>query len=205
VRVSVEIGPRARVLQRIAEHAVDIVIGGRPPPGSGLRTWGWRPNALVVVGAPGPAPDLSTATWLLREPGSGTREATLTLLRSRDLDPPTLTLGSHGAVVAAAGLGLGVTLVSEDAVEHLLAADRLVRVTTPGTPLTRPWHVVARATPTPAARLFLAHVRQPELAGPACFRTGRPAASPTGRAPGGVPRSTRQTARAGEGRRLGTA
>jgi DNA-binding transcriptional LysR family regulator len=179
VRLSVEIGARDHVVRRIAEHAVDVVIGGRPPTGSGLRTWAWRANALVVVGAE-PAGGLGTVTWLLREPGSGTREAALTWLRSRGLDPPTLTLGSHGAVVASAVQGLGVTLVSGDAVAHLLEDGRLVAISAPGTPLNRPWHVVCRPLPNPTTRLFLSHVCDPTLAGAVAFRAGRP--HPTKRA-----------------------
>jgi DNA-binding transcriptional LysR family regulator len=173
VRLSVEIGARDHVLRRIAEHAVDVVIGGRPPTGSGLRTWAWRPNALVVVGAERTT-GLGTATWLLREPGSGTRDAALTWLQSRGLQPPTLTLGSHGAVVASAVQGLGVTLVSADAVAHLLEDGRLVTISAPGTPLTRPWHVVARPLPNPTTRLFLTHVCDPTVAGAVAFRAGRP-------------------------------
>jgi DNA-binding transcriptional LysR family regulator len=173
VRLSVEIGARDHVLRRIAEHAVDVVIGGRPPTGSGLRTWAWRPNALVVVGAE-PTSGLGSATWLLREPGSGTREAALTWLHARGLDPPTLTLGSHGAVVASAVQGLGVTLVSADAVAHLLSDGRLVIVDAPGTPMTRPWHVLARSLPSPTTRLFLTHLSDPRAAGEVAFRAGRP-------------------------------
>jgi len=173
VRLSVEIGARDHVLRRIAEHAVDVVIGGRPPTGSGLRTWAWRPNALVVVGAE-PTAALGAATWLLREPGSGTRSTALTWLQARGLQPPTLTLGSHGAVVASAVQGLGVTLVSADAVAHLLSDGRLVTIPASGTPLVRPWHVLARPRPNPTTRLFLGHVCDPTPAGAMAFRPGRP-------------------------------
>jgi LysR family transcriptional regulator, low CO2-responsive transcriptional regulator len=173
-RFSVEIGPRDQMLRRISEHAVDVVIAGRPPVGSGLRTRAWRANALVVVGAFGSDADVAGATWLLREPGSGTREAALGWLRARDLDPPTLTLGSHGAVVASAVLGLGVTMVSLDAVADLIAADQLSRIPAAGTPLVRPWHALTRPAPTPITRLFLAHLTTPELAGPVSFQRGAP-------------------------------
>lgn len=53
-----------------------------------------------------------------------------------------LTLGSNGAVVAGAVAGLGVTLVSRDAVARQLAEGELVPVVLPGTPLRRPWHAV---------------------------------------------------------------
>ena len=43
---------------------------------------------------------------------------------SLGIDPPTLSLGSHGAVIASAVLGLGVSLVSADAVAWYLAEGR---------------------------------------------------------------------------------
>jgi len=45
-------------------------------------------------------------------------------------------------VVAGAVAGLGVTLVSRDAVARQLAEGELVPVVLPGTPLRRPWHAV---------------------------------------------------------------
>ena len=85
--------------------------------------------------------------WLLREAGSGTRDATLALLQRLQIDAPLLTLGSVGAVVSSAALGLGVTLVSTDAVEAHLRAGTLRRIPAPGTPLSRPWHAVTTAAP----------------------------------------------------------
>jgi len=59
--------------------------------------------------------DASRTRWLQREAGSGTRVTGEALLASLDADPPRLTLGSGGAVVACAAAGLGATLVSRDA------------------------------------------------------------------------------------------
>src|SRR5262249_47747339 len=88
-----------------------------------------RPHDLVVVAAPdlavgaaraaGPAdPDgpggadglltwLARQTWLLREPGSGTRASTAALLAELDIAPLALMVGSDGAVREAGGGGAG--------------------------------------------------------------------------------------------------
>jgi DNA-binding transcriptional LysR family regulator len=180
VTLSLQIGPRATVLGLLRDHAVDVVIGGRAPAEPGVRSWATRPNALVVVGSPGPTPDLTTATWLLREPGSGTRDATSALLESWQADPPSLTLGSPGAVIASVERGLGLTVVSADAVEHLVSAGRLVVIPAPGTPLERPWHAIAAIAPTATARLFLEHICDPVQAGPTLFRPSvRPSVQPS--------------------------
>lgn len=182
VEVTLQVGVRDRVLGLLADRQADVVVAGRPRPGSGLVTRGVRANALVLVAAPqAPAheaprqdgPEGGRAadrdTWLLREEGSGTRATTLALLQALQLDPPLLSLGSHGAVVASAVLGLGVTLVSADAVADHLADGRLVTVPARGTPLSRPWHLLTGRAPTATARLFLRHVTDPAAAGGLAF------------------------------------
>jgi LysR family transcriptional regulator, low CO2-responsive transcriptional regulator len=104
-------------------------------------------------------PWLSRQAWLLREPGSGTRAATDALLTELDIAPLTLMVGSNGAIRESASVGLGVTLISREAVAAELADGRLAALPVPGTPLHRDWYLVARPGPLPvAAARLLAHV-----------------------------------------------
>ncbi|CAM2765546.1 LysR family transcriptional regulator [Skermania piniformis] len=167
VELSLSIHPRDLLFAELRHHEADLVIAGRPPQGTGLIIRASRPNQLVVVGAPDADPH--TATWLLRGPGSGTRDATVALLDRLQTAPPTLTLGTHGAVLAAARAGLGVTLVHRDAITDDLAAGRLVPIPMPDTPMDRPWHAVTTVTPPPAVVLFLSHLTDPDQVGAAAF------------------------------------
>ena len=179
VEVTLDVGVRDRVFSLLADHQLDVVIGGRPLAGQGLITRATRPNSLIVVSAPSTAPrDPASSTWLLRESGSGTRDTTIALIDSLGIAPPTLALGSHGAVIASAALGLGVTLASTDAVAHHLRADDLTVVHVPGTPLVRPWHAVSMRQPTATARLFLAHITDGDAAGELAF-SAKPRSRPT--------------------------
>jgi LysR family transcriptional regulator, low CO2-responsive transcriptional regulator len=102
---------------------------------------------------------LARQAWLLREPGSGTRAATDALLTELDIAPLTLMVGSNGAIRESASVGLGVTLISREAVAAELAGGRLAALPVPGTPLHRDWYLVARPGPLPlAAARLLAHV-----------------------------------------------
>ncbi len=175
VELTLDVGVRDSVFARLADHRLDVVIGGRPPTGRALVTRATRSNSLVVVAAGGSTPQLATTTWLLREPGSGTRDATLALLAALQIDARTLTLGSHGAVVASAVLGLGVTVASADAVAQHLAGGQLQSLSVRGTPLDRPWHAVTSATPTATTRLFINHLTDPDHAGDLAFRPVRAA------------------------------
>ena len=102
---------------------------------------------------------LARQTWLLREHGSGTRATTESFLDSLELTPSTLTVGSNVAVCESAAAGLGVTLISRDAVARDLGRGALVELPTPATPLRRDWRLVSREGRLPApARLFVQHV-----------------------------------------------
>ena len=174
--VRLEAGNRDRVRGLLDRHQVDLVLGGRPEPGWDVEVLAERPHQLVVVAAPSLAasadaaapggshlvPWLARQAWLLREPGSGTRAATDTLLTELDIAPLTLMVGSNGAIRESASVGLGVTLISRDAVAAELADGRLAALPVPGTPMHRDWYLVARAGPPgtlpPAAARLLAHV-----------------------------------------------
>lgn len=171
VELSLSVLPRDELFALAADHAVDVVLAGRPPRGSGLVTRARRANRLVVVGRPGLPTDPLTTTWLLTGQGSGTRDTALSLLTRLQAAPPLLTLGTSGAAVAAARQGLGVTLVHEQAVREQLDVGGLASYAVPGTPLDRPWHLCTTAEPTAATRLFLRHVCDPERVGAAAFHT----------------------------------
>lgn len=161
--VSLEVTNRGQVWERLESHEVDLVVAGRPPTRPGLRTRGLRPYELVIVAAPDLAVAsrrLASYTWLLREPGSGTRATVEQYLAGRGISPTTLTLGSNGAVREAAAVGLGVTLVARDAVESELASGRLVVIEGAGMPLHRAWHIVTRSEQElpGAATMFLDHL-----------------------------------------------
>lgn len=161
VAVSLEVVPSGRVWTMLAEHEVDLVVAGRPPAAlTGTRVHAVSPNVLVVIG---PACgrdtfDPGNVTWLLRERESGTRATCLSLLHRLDIAPPTMTLGSQGAVVSAAIAGVGVTLVSRQAVSAELKSGSLVELPVPGTPLDRPWNAVTYSDLTSSTRLMIDHM-----------------------------------------------
>lgn len=163
VELSLSVLPRDALFDQLVHHQCDLVVAGRPPAGSGLVSRARRANRLVVVAAPSHQGPPAISTWLLRGPGSGTRETCLALLERLQLSPPTLTLGTHGAVVAAAREGLGLTLVHADAVEAELSRGTLVTVAVPSTPLNRPWQVSTTAAPPPSVAVFLRHISDPEM------------------------------------------
>lgn len=173
VGLVLEVGNRTRVWQLLDQHTVDIAIGGRPA-GRRFRSLATRPNLLTMVTRPddvGDASDLDSlarATWLLREEGSGTRTTAEELFDDLGIAPPTLTVGSNGAIRESVRAGLGMTLISRDAVTRELDDGTLVELRYGPVPLRRSWHVVARAGEElpGTARLFLDHLLSPERPSP---------------------------------------
>ena len=173
VQVVLQVGNRAEAFAALEANAVDLVIGGRPPVGGRLKGEPVFESELVVVAGPDhplsrkrlvEAPDLSAQTWLLREEGSGTREATDGYLAAYEIEPAaTMVIGSNAAIKRAVAADLGLTLLQLAAVAAEIATHRLSRSRAQGTPLKRLWHVLYRdpdALP-PAATAFLALLRSP--------------------------------------------
>jgi LysR family transcriptional regulator, low CO2-responsive transcriptional regulator len=157
VEITLEVGPSARVWSMLDEHRVDVVIAGSPPAASGVVVLATRPNELIAVASPDRATTfaMETTPWLLREEGSGTRSTVETYLREQRAGPPRLVLGSNGAVLTGAVAGLGLALVSRDAVRFELTTGRLAVIRLPGLPLRRPWHAVSGPAPVAVTQLFV--------------------------------------------------
>ena len=149
--VTIQVGNRTTVWETLRHHEADLVVAGRPPVAVPAVILARGPNRLVVIG-PASAPprtrgadsvhDLARATWLLREPGSGTRAAADALLAELGIDPPTMILGSNAAIGQGVGMGLGVGLISLDAAGERISQGSVTVWACPGTPIDRPWHLV---------------------------------------------------------------
>jgi DNA-binding transcriptional LysR family regulator len=78
-----------------------------------------------------------------------------------------LELGSNGAIKQAARAGLGISLLSRDAVEVELANGQLGEIPLREAPRARPWYVL-RSSVGPSRRVVeevLAHLRASYVAG----------------------------------------
>lgn len=179
VEVILEVGNRSRVWELLEHSGVDLAIGGRPPLGSHLVTLAEADNYLVLVaaadGEPGqrtgerarevPISQLARRTWLVREPGSGTRSTADELFEELGIAPPRLTLGSNGALRESAAVGLGIALISRAAVGRQLGEGSLEEWRAGPLPLRRRWNLVARVgeeLPATAA-LFRDHLLGAEM------------------------------------------
>jgi DNA-binding transcriptional LysR family regulator len=120
---------------------------------------GPSPNPFAPSGRLGPK-QLARVPLVLREEGSGTREAVAAILARRDAAggaaPAAVQVGSTEAAKRCVLAGLGLTFISRRAVADELAAGRLRAVAVPGTPVRRTFHAarLRAVTPSAAARAF---------------------------------------------------
>ena len=151
LEIALQVGNREQMLRRLIDRDVDVAVTGRIPEELPLIAKAFAVNEFILVVAPedplagarGVAVEqLARRSWLLREPGSGTRTVCEEFLAAHELTPPILTLGSNGAIRQAAALGLGVALQSRCAVALELEHGLLATITPQARLPQRAWHVV---------------------------------------------------------------
>ncbi len=170
IKVSLSVGNRETVLRQLSDNETDIAVIGKPPEGVDLAAEPFLPNPLVVVASPEhelarkkhiPLKALETETFLLREPGSGTRGAMERFFAQHKVK---LNMGnemsSTEAIKQAVQARMGLAVVSLYTVELELETGRLKVLDVQGFPITRQWYTVHRAgkrlsTAADAFRSFL--------------------------------------------------
>lgn len=139
VRVALHVGNSHQVAEMVRNGQADLgfVEGPHAPPG--LRSRVIESDELVVVVGPDhpwarrrsplPLPTLAGTPLILREQGSGTRDAAWEALRRvREPAPPAAELGSTAAIKAAVAAGDAPAVLSRLVVRDELKDHRLVVV-----------------------------------------------------------------------------
>jgi DNA-binding transcriptional LysR family regulator len=116
------------------------------------------PGNHLPVGTPVRAADLSRLPFIVREPGSGTRDVIEAALAERNVTlDPVMSLGSTEAIKNSVAQGLGVAIVSKLAIAAELEVGRLREVHLTDLAIRRALHCLTLAgkSPSPAATEFL--------------------------------------------------
>ncbi len=121
----------------LTARELDIALAEGPVDEPGIEVLAWRQETMVLIAAPvhwlagmtAPlTPEvLSDAIFIVREPGSGTRDVVLGALGGLRIAPRRmLEVGSTEAIKQIVAGGLGVAMVSAAAAADQLALGRLV-------------------------------------------------------------------------------
>jgi DNA-binding transcriptional LysR family regulator len=171
-QVQLQIGNTRDVVTAVRDFAADLGLIEGPCHASDIVVVPWLEDELVIVASPMhplakaakrgrlTTRQLSQACWLLREPGSGTREAVEQALLPHLVNiQSTMTLGSSEAIKNSVAEGLGVSCLSRYVVQDLAAANRLSVLRTHLPRLTRRLTIIhhQRKLLSDSLRGFVAH------------------------------------------------
>lgn len=155
LQLQVTIANTEAVARQVAAFELDLGLIEGPCHESELVVRPWLEDELLVVAAahdpivprrgqpPIALAALRTATWLLRESGSGTREIIIQLLTPHLHQlRPGIEFGNPEAIKRAAASGLGISCLSRYVVEDFLRSGQLVTPRTRLPRLSRRFYVV---------------------------------------------------------------
>ena len=152
VTVTLDIANTRRIQERILRNELDVGIVGWEVSSHNLEVLPLLEDELVLVVPPGhqlaqaetvQAKVLRDQRVIMRERGSGTREAAEAALREAGVVlSPAMELGSNEAIKETVAAGLGVTILSTLAVAPEVAARRLIVVPMNDVSIRRSFRVV---------------------------------------------------------------
>ncbi len=141
--LQVLIANTADIISKVANFEVDIGLIEGPCHRNDIAVTPWLEDQLLLVAAPThpvileyglnlvPPERLAKANWLLREPGSGTREALERALLPHVVQlKSSLEFNDHEAIKQSALEGLGIACLSKLVVEDALSTGKLVQLNT---------------------------------------------------------------------------
>jgi LysR family transcriptional regulator, low CO2-responsive transcriptional regulator len=153
-KIRLTVQNRERVVQALGENSVDLVIMGKAPREFDTVATAFSRNPLGFIAAPEHPlagkrrvrlPQLSTDTFLIRERGSGTRNAMERVFASGQFRPAeTVEIGSNETIKQAVMAGMGVSFLSLHTIGLELASRKLTVLRVLGTPVMRDWYVIYR-------------------------------------------------------------
>ncbi len=172
IRLSLEVTNRQSLIRLLQSNELDLALMGQPPEQLDLDAEAFMDNPLVVIAPPDhplvrerqiPLERLAQETFVIREPGSGTRAAMERYFAERGVKLQTgMQMTRNEAIKQAVRAGLGLSLVSGLTIELELETGRLAVLDVVGFPLRRRWYLVHRQGKrlSPAAAAFREFLRQ---------------------------------------------
>jgi DNA-binding transcriptional LysR family regulator len=155
IDIRVQIAARETIVATLAEGGIDLAIMGRPPDGLAVHTSVIGDHPYVIVAAPdralgraallGPRA-LEAETFLVREPGSGTRTLMEQFFARAGIAPRIgMEISSNETIKQAVMAGLGLAFISGHTIAAEIEDGRLAVLPVGGLPVLRQWFVVRPA------------------------------------------------------------
>jgi len=176
LEIRLAVNNRNSVIEQLVANEVDLAIMGRSPESLDTVAEPFAQNPHVIIAAPShrlagvqrvPVEMLAGESFIVREPGSGTRQAMEQFFDELHVICNVgMEMASNETIKQAVMAGMGVSFISRNTIELELQTQRLVVLEVRGTPIIRHWHVAhlakKRLSPTASAfkQFVLTHGRQ---------------------------------------------
>jgi DNA-binding transcriptional LysR family regulator len=151
IDVSLRVTNKEQVLASMADNLDDLYFVGQPPESIDVVATPIMDNPIIVLAAPDhplarkkkiPLERIAQESWLMREKGSGTRNAIERTFSGHGLNiHPRLELGSNEAIKQAILAGLGISALSRHALT-LNQPGQFAELDVAGFPILRHWYAV---------------------------------------------------------------
>ena len=133
----VMVGNTTEICEKLLDCEIDLALVEGRVDHERIEVVPWKDDALVVVVPPGsdllkrrvtPAM-LGAQSWLLREPGSGTRQVTEALCATHGITAtPWMEMASNEAIARTVAAGVGISMLPKAVVSELVAVGKLVEL-----------------------------------------------------------------------------
>jgi DNA-binding transcriptional LysR family regulator len=169
VELQVRVGNTQTVGRALIDCEIDLALVEGQVQDERIVASHWRDDELQIIVHPEAAfarrrsatlAELNAQAWLLREPGSGTREVTDRMMRAQRIEPErTIEFASNEGIARAVAAGLGVAMLPACVVRELVRMSELrtlTRAHASAAALLRPLYLLQlkERPPSPLAREF---------------------------------------------------
>lgn len=174
IRLEVRVGNTTEISRELIECSIDIALVEGSVDDARIHVAPWREDELRIVVHPESAllkarkldsERLSDEVWLLRETGSGTRDACERMLQAHGIRPArTLEIGSNEGIARSVAAGAGIALLPLRVVREMLMLGEVKAVRYPrGETLSRPLFLLQlkERPPSPLVQAFRAVLARP--------------------------------------------
>ena len=172
IDVKITIGNRSDIIEGLRRYDLEMAVMGQPPEELAVDANVIGDHPHLIIAAPEhplagrisiTSAELAEETFLVREPGSGTRRLMESFFATAGITPRIgMQIGSNETIKQAVIAGLGIAFISGHTLDSALSTNRLVILPVDGLPIIRQWRVVnlraRRLMPAAAAvRDFFTH------------------------------------------------
>ena len=170
LEIRLAVNNRDSVIEQLVSNEVDLAIMGRSPQSLDMVSDAFAQNPHVVIAAPDhplaakrriPVTTLAAETFIVREPGSGTRLAMQQFFAQANVGFKVgMEMASNETIKQAVMAGMGVSFISLHTIGLELQTGKLAVLDVRGLPMIRQWNVahLANKQLSPMAQAFKAFV-----------------------------------------------